>query len=88
MARRLYIVSAYRPDLMDDLVINLGLSEDTQIFIDRRLGERRAAPRPVAATGPGSERRQSSIDIALAEHGLAVVELPPAPAPEPAPTPA
>jgi hypothetical protein len=44
MARRLYIVSAYRPELMGQLVINLGLSENTKVFVDRRQGERRRTP--------------------------------------------
>jgi hypothetical protein len=76
MARRLYIVSAYRPDLMDELVLNLGLSEDTQVFVDRRHGERRASPRPTSPEALANERRQSSIDAALREHGVAVVNLP------------
>jgi hypothetical protein len=74
MARRLYIVSPYRPELMDQLVINLGLSEDTQVFIDRRHGERRAGVR--AGRPDPNDRRRSHIDGALREHGFAVVELP------------
>ena len=76
MARRLYIVSAYRPELMDELVINLGLSEDTQVFVDRRQGERRADLRDSTPERRHTERRQSSVDAALREHGVAVVELP------------
>jgi len=81
MASRLYIVSAYRPELMDELVLNVGLSEDTQVFVDRRQGERRVDPR---ASVPKiherrrpsiNDRRRSSVDAALREHGLAVVEL-------------
>ena len=75
MARRLYIVSAYRPHLMGELVINLGLSQDTQVFIDRRYGERRSVPRPVKPDGTGADRRRSSIDGALRRHGVAVVEV-------------
>ena len=78
MARRLYIVSAYRPELMGQLVINLGLSEDTKVFVDRRQGERRAEPH---ASAPNvndrrlNDRRYWSIETALREHGVAVVEL-------------
>ena len=56
---------------MGDMVLNLGLSVDTQVFVDRRHGERRSTRRPES-----SDRRQLSIDAALREHGLAVVELP------------
>ena len=83
MARRLYIVSAYRPDLMDDMVINLGLSEDTQVFVDRRHGERRASPRPTSPESLRNERRQSHIEAALREHGFAVVHLPDLPGAKP-----
>jgi len=79
MARRLYIVSVYRPDLMDELVINLGLSEDTQVFIDRRHGERRVTPRPTSSDAPRNDRRQSSIEEALREHGFAIITLPDVP---------
>ena len=47
MAKRLYIVSPYRPHLMDELVLNLGLSEDTQVFVDRRHGERSRGDAPL-----------------------------------------
>ena len=76
MAKRLYIVSPYRPHLMDELVLNLGLSEDTQVFVDRRHGERRAAHRPTSPEARMYERRQSSIDASLRQHGFAVVEFP------------
>ncbi len=81
MARRLYIVSAYRPELMDELVLNVGLSEDTTVFVDRREGERRV---DLCASAPSlndrrrpdiNDRRRRSVDAALREHGVAVVEL-------------
>ena len=83
MARRLYIVSAYQPELMDELVLNVGLSEDTQVFVDRRQGERRLEPLG-SAPEPNdrrhaNDRRRSSVDAALREHGVAVVELSDAP---------
>ena len=83
MARRLYIVSAYRPELMGELVLNVGLSEDTKVFVDRRQGERRVEPLGTAPDANdrrhADDRRRSSIDAALREHGVAVVELRDAP---------
>ena len=83
MARRLYIVSAYRPKLMDELVINLGLSEDTKVFVDRRHGERRAEPHASAPSVNDrrtlNDRRYWSIEAWLRERGVAVVELADAP---------
>jgi len=73
--KRLYIVSAYRPDLMGEMVINLGLSANTSVFVDRRHGERRSTPRPSSPEALRHERRRSSIDAALREHGFAVVEV-------------
>jgi hypothetical protein len=84
MARRLYIVSAYRPDLMGEMVINLGLSEDTKVFVDRRQGDRRASARPASPDGLRNERRHTSVDASLQQHGFAVVELPATPQPSPA----
>ena len=52
MARRLYIVSAYRPDLMDELVMNLGLSADTQVFIDSEAAGRAYMSVEVATPDP------------------------------------
>ena len=71
MAKRLYIVSVYRPELLDGLLLHLGVSADAQVVLDRRHGDRRAAKRLSA----GAERRRASIDRTLREHGFAVVEL-------------
>lgn len=73
MAKRLYIVSVYRPELLDGLLLHLGASPDAQVVLDRRHGERRKRPR--VGTPPGAERRGASVDRALREHGFAVIEL-------------
>ena len=74
MAKKLYIVSVYRPELLDGLLLHLGMSADADVVLDRRHGERRARPRITAET-LGNERRRESIERALREHGFAVIEL-------------
>ncbi|HTO13129.1 MAG TPA: hypothetical protein VMQ51_16250 [Candidatus Binatia bacterium] len=74
MAKRLYIVSVYRPELLDGLLLHLGASSDEKVVLDRRHGDRRTAPRRIAEA-LGKERRRSSVDRALREHGFAVIEL-------------
>ena len=74
MAKRLYIVSVYRPELLDALLMHVGASPDVKVVVDRRQGERRACPR-LTAGKLLSDRRQSSIDRELEEHGFAIVEL-------------
>ena len=74
MARRLYIVSVYRPELLDGLLLHLGMSADAKVILDRRRGDRRALPRRTGEARQ-NDRRRSSIDRALREHGFAVVEL-------------
>ena len=74
MARKLYIVSVYRPELLDGLLLHLGMSADADVVLDRRHADRRARPR-TAAEALGSERRRESIDRALREHGFAIIEL-------------
>ena len=74
MAKRLYIVSVYRPELLDDLLLHIGVSADATVILDRRRGDRRALPRRTGE-GLGNDRRRSSVDRALREHGFAIVEL-------------
>ena len=73
MAKRLYIVSVYRPELLDGLLLHFGVSRDAKVVLDRRHGERRGLPRPAGALR--KDRRRSRIDRALREQGFAVVEL-------------
>jgi len=74
MAKKLYIVSVYRPELLDGLLLHLGMSADADVVLDRRHGDRRARPR-TTAEALASERRRESVDRALREHGFAVIEL-------------
>ena len=74
MAKKLYIVSVYRPELLDGLLLHLGMSADADVVLDRRHGDRRARPRNTVEA-LGSERRRESIDRALHEHGFAIIEL-------------
>ena len=74
MAKKLYIVSVYRPELLDGLLLHLGMSADADVVLDRRHGERRARPR-ITAEALQSDRRRESIERALREHGFAVIEL-------------
>ena len=74
MAKKLYIVSVYRPELLDALLLHVGVSAEGKVVLDRRHGERRALPRRTAKA-LRSERRRACIDRALSEHGFAVVEL-------------
>jgi hypothetical protein len=74
MAKKLYIVSVYRPELLDALLLHVGTSADAKVILDRRHGERRTAPRRTAGAAQ-SERRRTSINRALREQGFAIVEL-------------
>jgi hypothetical protein len=74
MAKKLYIVSVYRPELLDGLLLHLGTSSDAKVVLDRRHGERRAFPRRPTGT-LRKDRRRSKIDRALRDNGFAVVEL-------------
>ena len=67
-------MSVYRPELLDALLAHVGTSPDVKVVFDRRHGERRACPR----LSPGklvTDRRQSSIERELSEHGFAIVDL-------------
>jgi hypothetical protein len=75
MAKRLYIVSVYRPELLDGFLMHFGTSRDVKVVLDRRHGERRARPRRSTSGATQKDRRQASIERALREHGFAVVEL-------------
>ena len=74
MSKKLYIVSVYRPELLDGLLLHLGMSADADVVLDRRHGDRRARPRNTVEA-LRSERRRESIDRALREHGFAIIEL-------------
>ena len=74
MAKKLYIVSVYRPELLDELLLHVGTSSDAKVVLDRRHGERRSEPHRTVG-GLQKDRRRKAIDRALREHGFAVVEM-------------
>jgi hypothetical protein len=69
MRPSLCIVSVYRPDLLDVARNALSLSQNIEVIMDRRVGERRGPDRAVW----GSDRRQRSIDEDLRTQGYAFV---------------
>jgi hypothetical protein len=75
MPRRLYIVSVYRPDLLDEVIRAIGVARDTEIFIDRRVGERREPVRAASEATRRADRRHLDIASTLRTDGFAVVEL-------------
>jgi hypothetical protein len=79
MAKKLYIVSVYRPELLDGFLMHFGTSRDAKVVLDRRHGERRAQARRPAGSLQKDRRRRTQIDRELRERGYAVVELTDAP---------
>ena len=75
MNRTLYIVSVYRPDLLDELLHAVGVSHNTQVFLDRRIGERRSPERFEAEAARRLDRRSRDVEKALRTEGFAVVTL-------------
>ena len=75
MNRTLYIVSVYRPDLLDELIHAVGVSHNTQVFMDRRMGERRSPERAGSEASRRLDRRTQDVETALRTEGFAVVTL-------------
>ena len=70
MAHRICIVSAYRPDLLDEARHALSLGQNIEVIVDRRIGERRTAARDTS----GTDRRRRNIEDELRAEGYAIVE--------------
>jgi len=70
MAHRICIVSAYRPDLLDEARHALSLGQNVEVVMDRRIGERRTA----AHDDAGTDRRRRNIEDELRAEGYAIVE--------------
>ena len=70
MAHRICIVSAYRPDLLDEARHALSLGQNIEVIVDRRIGERRTAARDTS----GTDRRRRNIEDELRTEGYAIVE--------------
>ena len=72
--KRKLIISVYRPDLLDEAIQHVGVSQDTEVFLDRRVGERRRPERVQAEAYKGKDRRRRNVDEALRADGIAVVD--------------
>ena len=70
MAYRVCIVSAYRPDVFDEARHALSFGQNIEVIVDRRIGERRSAPRENSR-----DRRYRSIEDELRTEGYAIVEV-------------
>ena len=70
MAHRICIVSAYRPDILDEARHALSLGQNIEVIVDRRLGDRRLAARVAS----GTDRRRRNIADELRAEGYAIVE--------------
>jgi hypothetical protein len=70
MAHRICIVSAYRPDVLDEARHALSLGQNIEVIVDRRIGDRRTVARDTA----GTDRRRRSIADELRTEGYAIVE--------------
>jgi hypothetical protein len=73
MKPSLFIVSVYRPDLYDAAVKAVGLADDVEVVLDRRVGERRGPGRPVTHDADFTERRRLQIEEQLRTDGWALV---------------
>ena len=70
MAHRICIVSAYRPDLLDEGRHALSLGQNVEVIVDRRIGDRRTIARDTS----GTDRRRRNIEDELRAEGYAIVE--------------
>ena len=71
MARALFIVSVYRPDIYEAALQAIGCAQDVEVVLDRRVGERRG---PERADKPSdNDRRQMAIEEQLRTEGWALV---------------
>ncbi len=77
MIRYLIVVSRTQPRLYEHLVRNFAGDPQTQVILDRRVGERRQADR---------RRRPSTVEEDLDRLGVAIVRLDPIPYSHPPPS--
>jgi hypothetical protein len=73
MTPSLFIVSVYRPDLYDAALEAVGLANDVEVVLDRRVGERRGPARPGGNDADLNERRRLPIEEQLRTDGWALV---------------
>ena len=77
MAQHLFIVARQQPDLFSYLSREFSAEPDVTVIVDRRQGERRAAPRPTAPADrrQSDRRRKAEIGGELSTLGYAFVRL-------------
>ena len=73
MTPSLFIVSVYRPDLFNAALKAVGLADDVEVVLDRRVGERRGPGRPSGNDTDLNERRRLRIEEQLRADGWALV---------------
>ena len=73
MTPSLFIVSVYRPDLYAAALAAVGLAQDVEVVVDRRVGERRAPGRPTHSDADLNDRRRLWIEEQLRTEGWALV---------------
>jgi hypothetical protein len=73
MTPALFIVSVYRPDLYQAALEAVGMAQDIEVVLDRRVGERRAPGRPVDDDADHNDRRRMAIEEQLRTEGWALV---------------
>jgi hypothetical protein len=73
MTPSLFIVSVYRPDLYAAALAAVGLAEDVEVVLDRRVGERRAPGRPAQSDADLNDRRRLWIEEQLRTEGCVLV---------------
>jgi ribosomal protein S18 acetylase RimI-like enzyme len=69
----LYVVARDRPWLYERLRHEFANASDIEVVLDRRVGERRRAARPIGAERRQADRRQRKVDALLRQHGCALV---------------
>jgi hypothetical protein len=72
MRPALFIVSVYRPDVYEAALGVVGIAQDVEVVLDRRVGERRSPERVQQDWAPG-ERRRLPIDEQLRADGWVLV---------------
>jgi hypothetical protein len=78
LPRLLFIVSAHRGDLYAKLKVALASEPNVEIYLDRRVGPRRAEAGEVTSDRRRAERRQrEAIDGEVRDRGWAVVKVSP-----------
>jgi len=75
MSRRLIVVAREEPDLFDYIRRDQFGDDNVQVISDRRVGDRRRAPRAVDRDRRQTDRRRCDIQDLLRRHGWGEVLL-------------